>query len=207
MLWKLCKEGNLTCDPHNWKSFFSFRLLPSPFAKYLGKNDPQILSSIFMFCGFHVLAHAIKALSKLYLPTTPKANTFVINLISQILLNHKESSEDKTDCHCLGVENKLNNVCCNSCRQKSQLKNDAPESGARLAPKNSPSKCNTRLQLQKAGAHNDKIKAAAQMHQCTEIALNSGNKFILNPICRNKNKGGKIVPKIKIKCKCSYLLE
>ena len=87
--------------------FFSFRLLPSPFAKYLGKNDPQISSSIFMFCGFHVLAHAIKALSKLYLPTTPKANTFVINLISQILLNHKESSEDKTDCHCLKSGEKI----------------------------------------------------------------------------------------------------
>ena len=39
------------------------------------------------------------------------------------------------------------------------------------------------------------------MHRCTEIALNSSNKFIQNPICpicRNENKGGRLVQKTAI---------
>ena len=102
--------------------FFSFRLLPSLFAKHSEKNDSKTLSSIFMFCGFHVLAHAIKALSSLFLPPQKQILlSFVVSpslkwFLPAKIINYASTwspklclttSEDKTDCYYLREEKTL----------------------------------------------------------------------------------------------------
>ena len=54
MLWKLCKEGTLTCDPHNWESFsvsdFSHHRLQNIWGRTIHKfHLPYSCFVAFMF--------------------------------------------------------------------------------------------------------------------------------------------------------------